>query len=183
MLKLTDNPPLLSPAFAAIGDVPGVWWIGHAKARFEKAFAWDLDARKIPYFLPMIPQTKFSGGRKRKLMMPLFQGYVFFAGDAFARYEALATNRLANVIEVKDQKQIVAELASIHRVLSAGKLQLDPYPFAAIGNRVRIASGPLQGVEGIVIERKGVNTRLVLQVSMLGQGAAVEIEPGLLEAT
>lgn len=183
MIKLSDNPPILPVEFAAVADVPGPWWIGHTKARFEKAFAWDLSTKRIPYFLPMIQQVKFSGGRKRHLMMPLFTGYVFFAGDGNARYEALATNRLANVIEVKDQQQLVAELASIHRVLSAGRMQLDPYPYAAVGKRVRVAAGPLEGIEGVVIERKDVHARLVLQVSMLGQGAALEIEPSLLEPT
>lgn len=183
MIKLSDNPPLLSTQFTTVQEVPGQWWIAHTKARFEKAFAWDLDAKKIPFFLPMIRQAKFSGGRKRQMMMPLFSGYVFFAGDANARYEALATNRLANVIEAKDQQQLRAELGSILRVLTTGGLQLDPYPFAALGNRVRVAAGPLQGIEGIVIERKGVHARLVLQVSMLGQGASLEIEPSLLEPT
>ena len=181
MLKITDNPPVLPVSYAGIAEIQATWWIGHTKARFEKAFAWDMSARQIPYFLPMIKQARFSGGRKRQMMMPLFPSYVFFAGDATARYAALASNRLANVIEVKDQAKLIGELAGIHRVLTGSTLQIDAYPFVAVGQRVRIASGPLQGVEGIVIERKSAHARVVLQVSMLGQGASLEIEPSLLE--
>jgi len=61
-----------------------------------------------------------------------------------------------------------------------GKQALELLSFAAIGRRCRITSGPFEGMEGTVIHRDGV-TRLVLQVSILGQGAAIEIEPDLLE--
>jgi transcription antitermination factor NusG len=43
-----------------------------------------------------------------------------------------------------------------------------------------VRSGPLAGLEGRVDRRKNP-TRFVIQVSILGQGAAVEIDAELLE--
>ncbi len=57
MLKLNDNPPIVYPEGASVADLPGQWWVAHTKARFEKAFAWDLLGRGIPYFLPMMLRT------------------------------------------------------------------------------------------------------------------------------
>lgn len=170
---------MVHPAEALVAAMPGRWRVGHTKARFEKAFAWDLLRRDIAYFLPLLTRVRVSGGKKRRVLMPVFPSYVFFCGGDDARLAALTTNRLCQVIEVADQRQIVAELAAVQQAL-AGEAELDPYPFAAAGRRCRVTAGPFQGLEGIVASRANV-TRLVLQVSILGQGAAMEIDADLLE--
>ncbi len=48
------------------------------------------------------------------------------------------------------------------------------------GDRVRVRSGPLAGVEGTVLRRQGA-TRLVVAVNLLQQGASVDIDDCLLE--
>ena len=112
-------------------------------------------------------------------MCPLFSSYVFVCGGNDARYRALVTGRLCQMISVPDQGTLLRELAQVQRVLS-GDAELDPYPFAAVGRRCRVKARPLRGVEGTVIERESI-TSLLLQVSMLGQGVAVKIDTGLLE--
>ncbi|MGB2821565.1 MAG: transcription termination/antitermination NusG family protein [Phycisphaerae bacterium] len=180
MLKLDENPPIVLPGIETLADLTGRWWVGHTKSRFEKAFAWDLLQRGIGYFLPLIERVRMSGGRKRHVMAPLFPGYVFFCGSRENRYEAMTTNRLCQTLTVHDQETLVRELVLIEKAL-AGKAELDPYPFAAIGQRCRITAGPFRGLEGVVVQRNCL-ARLVLEVSMLGQGAALEIDAGLLEA-
>lgn len=179
MLRISDTPPMLANDIDTLADITGQWWIAHTRSRFEKTFAWDLRSRGINYFLPLVERVRVSGGRKRRVVMPLFSSYVFFCGGESVRYEALATNRLCQVIKVHEQSKLVGELLAIEKAL-AGKVQLDPYPFAAVGRRCRITAGVFRGVEGVVIQRNGV-TRLVLEVSMLGQGAALEIEADLIE--
>src|SRR4051812_36328091 len=169
MLKLSDNPDLLYPPVDDLTAIQGKWWVAHTKARFEKAFAADLAAKNIPYFLPMVEKITFSGGRKRRGMMPLFAGYVFFAGSEQQRYEALLTDRLCQVIPARDQQQLVDELSGLHRMIASG-LTIDLYPFAAVGRRCRVTQGPLMGVEGTIIHREHAAPRLVLSITMLGQG-------------
>src|SRR5207249_12017835 len=129
MLKIADNPDILHPATDDLWSIPGTWWVAQTKSRCEKAFASDLAGRGIAYFLPMIERLTFSGGRKRRGMMPLFAGYVFFCGNEIDRHTALLTDRLARVIEVRDQRRLVQELSATHRVLlhTSG---LAPDPFA-----------------------------------------------------
>lgn len=179
MLKLAENPPILHPDVASLEAMSGLWWVAHTKARFEKQFAWDLVRRDVPYFLPMVRHTIFSGGRRRTGMMPLFPSYVFFRGDESARLTALTTDRLCQVIEVNDQETLHRDLSALHRAITSG-MAIDPYPFAVVGSRCRVRGGPLRGVEGKIIRRDGVE-RLVLEVHLLGRGALVEIGPDLLE--
>jgi transcriptional antiterminator RfaH len=180
MLKAAENPPIRTPSVLSVADLTGDWWVAHTKARNEKAFCWDLHERDVPYFIPMVEKTTFSGGRKRRGMMPLFTSYVFFCGDATHRYTALATNRLCQVIPVNNRRQFVDELTSVERAIES-KIELDLHPFAAVGKRCRVTAGPLEGIEGIVLQRDGA-TRLFLQVSILGKGSSLEISPDLLES-
>lgn len=179
MLKLSDNPPMLSPEVASLTDLTGCWWVGHTKGRFEKAFAWDLHRRGIGYFLPLIERVRVSGGKKRRVLMPLFPSYVFFCGQKSDRYEAMATNRLCQTIDVVDRNGFVAELSAVEVAL-AGKVAMDPYPQVAVGHRCRIVGGALSGVEGVVV-RYSKRSRVVLEVGMLGQGVIMEIDSDLIE--
>jgi len=177
---LTENPAILTPQVQSLTELTGTWWVARTKARFEKAFAWDLLSHDIGYFLPMREKIIFSGGRKRCVMVPLFTSYVFFCGTEQDRYMALKTNRLCQTIEVIDQDSLVEDLVSIEKALLS-KAVIDNYPRLPVGSHCRIKSGPMMGIEGVVIERKDTKARMVIEVTILGQGAVVEIDSDLLE--
>jgi len=177
---LTENPAILTPQVQSLTELTGTWWVARTKARFEKAFAWDLLSHGIGYFLPMREKIIFSGGRKRCVMVPLFTSYVFFCGTEQDRYMALKTNRLCQTIEVIDQDSLVEDLVSIEKALLS-KAVIDNYPRLPVGSHCRIKSGPMMGIEGVVIERKDTKARMVIEVTILGQGAVVEIDSDLLE--
>lgn len=181
-MKLSDNPPILSASVDSLTELTGRWWIAHTKARFEKTFAWELHRRNIGYFLPMVERKRIYGGKKQPVMLPLFTSYVFFCGAEEDRYIAMTTNRLCQTIEVVDQERLIQQLARIEKALIS-KAVIDHYPHLPLGSRCRITSGPLMGTEGVVIERKDGKARMVIEVTILGQGALIEIDADLLERT
>lgn len=181
MLKLSDNPAILTPEVNSVTELTGIWWVAHTRPRFEKVFAWDMLSYGIGYFLPLREKIIFSGGRKHKVLVPLFSSYVFICGTENDRYRAIATNRLCHTIEVYDQEQLVSELSSIEKGLMS-KAILDVYPNLTVGTRVRVISGPMMGIEGILIQRKDGQARMVLEVTILGHGALIEIDADLIEA-
>lgn len=176
MLKLTENPPVVFPE--ELFSRAGSWCVAHTKSRMEKAFAWELLRKGIGFFLPMIERTYSSGGRTRRGLVPLFGGYVFVRGDSQASRAAMDNQRLCQIIAVGDQEKLTEELASLYRVLQEGR-SVEPAGMT-IGTNCRIIDGPLKGVEGIVVKRQGL-LRLVIQVSLLGQGAELAVEPELIE--
>jgi len=181
MLKLTDNPPMSPPGAGSVAEMPGRWWVGHTKARFEKAFAWDLLHQGVGYFLPLIERVRVSGGRKRRALLPLFASYVFFCADEAGRDLAVRTNRLCRIIDVSDQPKLRSELAAIQRALSArGRLEFRTSISA--GQRCRIVAGPFKDVEGVVIRRGGKTARVELAVTILGQAASMTVDADFLEA-
>ncbi len=166
----TDDLPL--------SQFKGTWWVAHTKPRQEKALAWDLFHSGRPYFSPMYEVKRRSKGRNWKSLLMLFPGYVFLCGSQDDRLFALQTNRIANILEVTDQAKLVEELSGIHQLLDSG-LPVSASPLQN-GALCRIRSGPLSGLEGC-IERKKGGARFAIGVTILGQGAVVEIDADLLE--
>ena len=57
----------------------------------------------------------------------------------------------------------------------ASEVPTQPWPYLAIGERVRIHTGKLSGLEGILVNFKG-NHRVVLSVSLLQRSVALEVD-------
>ena len=119
MLKLNENPPLTWPD-KRIRDFNGTWRVVHCKSRNEKALAWDMVHKKINYFLPMSLNVRKCKNRTVRTLLPLFTGYIFFCGGERQRLEVFRTNRVANMINVQNQAQLVRELEVIEKTLVAG---------------------------------------------------------------
>ena len=179
MLKASENPPIIWPEVESISDFSGQWWVAHTKSRNEKALAHDLIIRNVSYFLPMSWKVRRSSRRTIKSLLPLFSGYLFFCGEENDRLELLRTDRVANLIKVGDQEKLLSELVQIEQALKAGA-PLKPYKYIRKGQHCRVIAGPLLGLQGIVVMTMG-QTRLVLQVDMLGQAASVEIDIDMIE--
>jgi transcriptional antiterminator RfaH len=108
-------------------------------------------------------------GRTIRSLLPVFTGYLFFCGNENQRIEVLRTNRVANLIEVRNQQRLVAELLQIEKALRGGAALL-PHKYL----------GPLADLRGIVARTKGA-MRLVLQVDILGRATSVEIDADMIE--
>ena len=155
------------------------WHVLHTRARQEKAVARTLAAAAIEHYLPLVQRAAYRGRRKQVVQEPLFASYLFLHGPVEVTYFATATRRVANVIRVADQRRFVGELEQIRRALDKGA-DLSPVRYLEVGRRVRIRSGPLKGIEGL-IEDRARSDRLVLQVAALGRATSLEIEASLLE--
>ena len=181
MLKPEENPPMIWPADSSVREFQGIWWVAHTKSRNEKAFAWQMQKKNISYFLPMTEKVYRKSRRVFRSMLPLFSGYVFFCGSEPDRLEVLKTNRVAGLLEVKDQQHLIAELLPIEKALQSG-MSLAPYNYIKKGQQCRVVAGPLMGTEGLVVSEQN-KTRFVLQVDILGKATCLEIDASLLEAT
>jgi transcription termination/antitermination protein NusG len=179
MLKPEENPPIIWPAATSLKDFPGTWWVAHTKSRNEKALAWQMHKKNISYFLPLTEKVYKKSRRVMRSMLPLFSGYVFFCGSEEDRLEVLKTNRVASLLEVKDQHHLIDELSPIEKALQSGAV-LAPYNYIKAGQLCKVIAGPLMGTEGLAVSEQN-KTRLVLQVDILGKATCLEIDAALLE--
>lgn len=156
------------------------WWVLYTKARQEKAVARRMFAWEIPFYLPVLGKTTYCRGRKFLARIPLFSGYVFLYASDDERLQSLTTNRISRTLSVDDPHTLLHDLRQIQSLIISGapltlESRLPP------GSRVRVRYGPLQGLEGTVLTRRG-QTRLLVAVDFLKQGASVDIDDYMVEA-
>ena len=156
------------------------WRVLWTQSHCEQLVHDQLIGRGYEAFLPKINVWSRRAGRRHLVRRPMFPGYLFLrhALDKRAYIEVRKARGLVAVLgetwerlaEVPD-----SEIASV-LALSQSDLPSMPYPFLREGMRVRIASGPLAGVEGILEHRKADKGFLVLSVDLLSRSVAVEVD-------
>lgn len=174
--SLTSN---VSMPYQQSFNVTAKWYVMHTKSRQEKALAQSMDAMGVTYFLPLISQLRSHAGRRVRVQMPLFSGYIFVHGSCEDAYACDRTRRVAQIIDIHDQQQFENEINNI-RLALAGSISIDPYPLLREGVPVRVRSGPLQGMVGRVESRTKLN-RLILKIEVLGQACSLEIDSAILD--
>lgn len=181
MLRLSDNPPVRYPELRPLEEDLGRWSVAHVKSRQEKSFAHDLERAEVPYYLPLIEKRvrRRDNGKIRKTRIPLFPGYVAIGLPWEERDLAYKTHRLANMIPVEDQERFVQELKRIQRALESDA-RVELAPTFAVGQPVRVTTGPMMGLEGEVVQHKG-ETLFIIRVQMFKQAVRVELDEVYLE--
>jgi transcription antitermination factor NusG len=149
------------------------WWAVYTRSRMEKALARQLLALEIPFYLPLVPRTSLIGGRRVRSLNPLFTGYLFLYGTDDERIQMLATNRVAHLWEAPYVDELTRDLLSVRALIESG-VPLTPEGMLEPGDRVRIKTGQLMGLEGTIVSRRGED-RLLIAVNFLQQGVSIQI--------
>ena len=118
------------------------------------------------------------------LQLPLFASYLF-AKFVPNRTERLRVLRVGGVLALVGSSgegaPIPDEQINAVRAVVESALTWSTHPFLQIGQRVRIRSGALDGLEGILVSRNGSH-RLVISVDAIQRSLAVQVEGYQVEA-
>lgn len=157
----------------------GLWYLLRTRSRHEKIVAGDLAAQGVLHYLPLVNSVRYYGKRKAVVDVPMFPGYVFLRGRPDDAYALDRRGRLAQIIPVRDQKQLNEELKNIAFALQCDG-ELSQYPYLQKGVAVEVRAGPFRGLRGI-IEDLNKRNRLILQVDILGRAVSLEVDAALLD--
>ena len=176
--RLADQEPL-EGSFQdpmTIGTDIQKWYALQVRTRWESSTALLLSGKGYRTFLPTHKAKKRGHGKVQETNAALFPGYVFCHFDAQNRLPILVT---PGVISVVGRGRVPlpvddAEIAAIETIVASG-VTAEPCPYLELGQRVRIESDALQGLEGILVHFKG-NHRIVVSVSLLRRSVSLEID-------
>ena len=149
------------------------WFVCHTKPRCEKKFSALLATEQFTHYLPLVPSVRRYSDRTRKFTKPLFAGYVFAEIPPQEKNRVYQQDLLVRAIWVEDQSRLLRQLEDVRAVVASG-LELSLHPLLRKGTRVKVAGGPLHGLEGVVDDPanpKGV----VIAVDVLQQGLLVRL--------
>jgi transcription termination/antitermination protein NusG len=154
------------------------WYALQTQARHEKMVEQRLLERGVTTFLPMVTEVHRWSDRKKKVQLPLFSCYLFarLAPTKVDRLRVLRVDGVFNFVGPKGEGTPIpdSQIEAV-RALIDGELPWSTHPFLKIGQRVRIRSGALNGVEGILVRRDGDST-LVISVEAIQRSLAVRVE-------
>ena len=157
------------------------WYALYVRSRFEKKIDIDLREQGIESFLPLVEEVHVWSDRKKKVLEPLFRGYLFVHTDLRNKYGILQTDGVVRFVSVKDKPSpIPPEQINWVRILSKAPNAVRREMYVNVGENVRILAGPFKGVEGFVSKVKDV-TRVVVSLSSIAQSVSVEVAPEFLE--
>jgi len=133
-------------------------------------------------FLPKYKSVRQWSDRRKEIESPLFPGYLFCRFDPLERLPILKTPGVMELVGC-NRKPIPIDEQEIQAIqrMTESSLVRQPWPYLEIGERVRIQSGALRGLVGILVALKG-NYRLVLSVTLLKRSVAVEIDAAAVQA-
>ena len=162
---------------AACGPAP-LWYAVYTRSRFEKKLMSELADRSIDVFLPMREVLSRWKDRKKRVWFPLFPGYIFVhhVDTPANRYRVLNIPGAVQFVGLHGHATPIPDeqIEGVRRFLESD-LSVDPYPYIKVGRRVEVIAGPLKGIQGRLVQKKG-RFRFVLQVDLIRQAIAVEIE-------
>jgi len=157
------------------------WYVAYTYPRHEKAVADQVQLRSVETFLPTYTLKSQWKDRRVQLELPLFAGYVFTRMTVRERVKVLSVPSVIRILSYRGMPAPIgdAEIEAL-RMCVANGAKLEPHPYVAVGDRVRVRDGAFEGLEGIVV-RKSNHCKLVVSLSLIHQSVSLEVEPNYLE--
>jgi transcription antitermination factor NusG len=174
---ILEMPPVAQPFELAKPN----WFAVYTCARHEKCVAEQMARREIRAFLPVYRSVRRWKDRRKEIEMALFPSYVFVRVALRERLRVLEIPGVVGIVGAGGKPVPLADQEIepfLHGV--EGCLKMEPHPFMRVGRRVRVRSGPMAGMEGVLLRRKE-GVRLIVSLEILMRAVAVEIDEADVE--
>jgi len=151
------------------------WYAVFTMPRHEKRVAGYCTERGMESFLPLYQvRHRWKNRCTATVELPLFPSYSFVRMDVRERVQVLNFSSVRYLVSSGHEPSPVPD--EYISFLQAGLLahRIEPHPNLEVGDRVRINTGPMAGIEGILDRHKN-GLRIVLKLEMIGRSIAVEV--------
>jgi len=157
------------------------WYVVHVRPKIEKKIAKLLEQNSIEVFLPLYKKIVLWSDRKKKILTPLFPGYVFvkvdrkqmevvYGAPGFVKF--LSTNGVKDVIPDKD--------IDILKGIVDKKVQFPENEFIE-GQEVKVICGALKGIKGTFTAKNG-SGKVYIKVHSINQALSIQIDTHNVES-
>jgi len=154
------------------------WYALYVKHQHEKNVSALLSNKGFEVFLPLYKTTRRWKDRSKSVCLPLFPCYMFLRGNLDRKLDILRTPGVFWLVENDGRACQIpdSEIDSVRKITETS-LAVEPHPYSNLkdGDFVRIRSGPLAGIQGVLTYLKN-RYRVVLSVEVLRKAVAVEVD-------
>ncbi|HLJ89763.1 MAG TPA: transcription termination/antitermination NusG family protein [Candidatus Angelobacter sp.] len=158
------------------------WFAVFTTPRHEKRIKEHFCLRQIENFLPLYRTPRqWKDGSKGTLELPLFPRYIFARIGAGSRIPVLEVPGVISIVGSSRESLSIPD-SYVHLLRDGLRLgKVEPHPYLAEGAKVRVRSGLMAGMEGILLWNKN-NFRVVLTIEMIMKSIVVEVDRYDIEA-
>jgi transcription antitermination factor NusG len=153
------------------------WYAFRVRPRHEKLVSASLRGKGYEEFLPLVKSKRKWADRSPIIEMPLFPGYIFCDTTRSEIGRIRCTQGIVDVIRAGSSPAAAnrLEIEGLRKATEAN-LQLESLPYIdpSTTKRLRIVSGPLSGLDGMLVQIRG-KERLILSVELLCRSVLVEV--------
>ena len=158
------------------------WYAVHTRSRHEDRACLGLGQKAYNAFLPKIEVWSKRKDRRKKIMVPMFPGYLFVellslvnetkvdVLKTFGVVHILGKPRSSEPIAVPDEK-----IDAIQRIVHS-RVEVQQLQYPKVGEPARIIDGPFKGVEGLVLKTDYEKELFVIAVELLQRSVAIKLE-------
>ena len=153
----------------------GQWFALHVRPRAESFVAMALGTKGYESFLPTCVSPKIGSNGSQRTKKPLFPGYLFCRFDAPVQGLLMTTPGIIRIVGCGSVPATVdeSEILALKQITESGA-PVTAWPALAAGDKVRIISGPLSGMEGVLFQTKK-RDHFAVSVTLLQRSALVEV--------
>lgn len=143
------------------------WFALYTKPKHEFKAAEQLTDIGIEYYLPTVTKIKQWSDRKKKITEPLIHGYIFIKVSEKERIIALQQNAMVRCVTFNGRPASIPDwqIENLKIMLSTNE-DVALSEIIQSGTKVKIISGPFEGVIGVVNETSAGKT-LSISIDLL----------------
>lgn len=182
MMTVRDEAGALGAAALPASFLEQRWYAAYTCANHENRVSEQLAAREVEHFLPVYRSVRRWRDRRVELDLPLFPGYVFVRLALRDRLRVLQIPSVARLVGFGGSPTALPD--EDMEILRAGldsRLMAEPHPYLTEGRRVHVRRGPLTGMRGILLRRRG-KARFVVSMELIMRSMSVEMDEADLES-
>ena len=159
------------------------WYVVYTKPSSEDLARDQLERKEIHVFLPKIRESHYSSKREEVKIKPLFPSYLFahmaYPEDYYKVIWARGVRRIvgngAEPIPLDDS------IVEFFMRQTEEKGFIRPSPRLKVGDMVRVRTGPLEGLIGIIDGSLDERGRIRVLMDFLKEGARIEVPYSFIE--
>ncbi len=158
------------------------WFAVHTRSRHEDRAYAGLLQKGLNAFLPKVEVWSKRKDRRKKILLPMFPGYLFVeltvpgvekrleVLKTFGVVKILGNHATSEPIPVPDEK-----IDAIKRIIHS-KVEIQHFQYPKVGEPARIIDGPFKGVEGLVVGTDYKKELFVITIELLQRSVAIKLE-------
>lgn len=159
------------------------WHALYVNSRSEKRIGESLIARSIEAYVPVVKTMRQWSDRKKLIELPLLNGYIFVNISPKENDTVLQTKGVVKFVRSEGKIATIREI-EINRLKQLVELgyQLEANAIDKkykAGDKIKISSGALKGIEGYVVESRE-NRQIEVLLESIGQCIRVKLPKELL---